>query len=476
MSTVKTVDPEISPDPALSPQVLRFPAGFHWGTATSSFQIEGAAELRAPSIWDDFCRVPGTIADGSDGLVAVDHYHRYREDVALMASLGMDTYRFSVSWPRVLDPDGSTNAEGLGFYDALVDELCQAGIRPWLTLYHWDLPSYLPGGWLNRDTASAFVDYALRVHAVLGDRVRVWTTLNEPWCASFLSFAGGAHAPGHTVPAEAYTAGHHLLLGHGWATQALRAADPSATLGLTLNFTPAHPADPTDPDDLSVVRRIDGTAHRFFTDSVFRGEYPGDVVRDAGASWPSGLVHDGDLAAIATPFDVLGVNYYTSQLIRAGAPSEAPTPHPAAPDAVEVPRPALPRTDMGWEVTPDTFRDLLVHLHENYTGPSGVRLAITENGCAIDDPDPAQGPIDDVRRIEYLATHLRAVHQAIEAGAAIDTYLAWSLIDNFEWAFGYQKRFGLVAVDPDLNRLPKASAHWYGEVARTDTLCVPQAH
>ncbi len=453
---------------------LRFPQGFRWGTATSSFQIEGGADERGDSIWDEFCRVPGAIVDGSDGRVAVDHYHRYPQDVELMASMGLDTYRFSVSWPRVLNPDGSVNRAGMGFYDALVDALCAAGIRPWLTLYHWDLPAWLPGGWTNRATADAFADYALRVHDALGDRVRVWTTLNEPWCASFLSYAGGHHAPGHTDPAEAYAAAHHLLLGHGLAVKALRAADPGATLGLTLNFTPAYPADPDSAADVDVVRRVDGTAHRIFTDPVFRGEYPADVIADAGAAWPSGLVHDGDLELIGAPIDVLGVNYYTSQLFRAGQHSSQPTPHPAAPDAVAVDRPELPRTDMGWEVTPDAFRDLLVGLHRDYTGPAGIPLAITENGAAIDDPDPASGPIEDTERIDYLVGHLSAVHQAIEAGAQIDTYLVWSLIDNFEWAFGYTKRFGLVAVDEALNRVPKASAGWYSELVRTGTLTLPE--
>lgn len=453
---------------------LRFPPGFRWGTATSSFQIEGGADERADSIWDVFCRVPGAIADGSDGRTAVDHYHRYAEDVALMASLGLDTYRFSVSWPRVLNPDGSVNARGMGFYDALVDALCAAGVRPWLTLYHWDLPAWLPGGWTNRATTDAFADYAVRVHEALGDRVRVWTTLNEPWCASFLSYAGGEHAPGHTDPAQAYAAAHHLLLAHGLAVRALRQADPDATLGLTLNFTPASPADPANPADAEVVRRVDGTAHRIFTDPVFRGAYPADVIADAGAAWPSDLVRDGDLDLIAAPIDVLGVNYYTSQLFRAGEPSPRPTPHPAAPDAVAVDRPELGHTDLGWEITPDAFRELLIGLHRDYTGPAGIPLAITENGAAIDDPDPASGPIDDTERIDYLASHLRAVHQAIEAGAQVDTYLLWSLIDNFEWAFGYTKRFGLVAVDKALNRVPKASAGWYSELVRTGTLSLPE--
>ena len=256
---------------------IQFPQDFHWGTAASSFQIEGAADSRAESIWDVFARVPGAIADGSDGTVAIDHYHRFAEDVELMRSLGLDTYRFSVSWPRVIDADGSSNSVGMAFYDRLVDQLCAAGIRPWLTLHHWDLPAYLPGDWSSRSTAESFLDYALRLHGLLGDRVRVWTTLNEPWCASFLSHAGGIHAPGHTEPTEAYAAAHHQLLGHGWVVRAIREADPTATLGLSLNFTPAYPADPDDPADADVVRRADGTQHRLFTDAVFRGEYPEDV-------------------------------------------------------------------------------------------------------------------------------------------------------------------------------------------------------
>ncbi|MFT3887984.1 MAG: GH1 family beta-glucosidase [Arachnia sp.] len=457
---------------------LRFPQGFRWGTATSSFQIEGAADVdgRLPSIWDEFCDEPGAIAGGDDGRLGVDHYHRYREDADLIASLGLDTYRFSVSWTRVMDGD-RVNPRGMDFYSRLVDALLERGVAPWLTLYHWDLPAALPGGWTNRDTAQRFVDYALAVHEHLGDRVDTWTTLNEPWCSSFLSYAAGEHAPGHTDPRESVRAGHHLLLAHGWATAALRsAARPEAKLGITLNFTPALPAT-DDPADADVVRRVDGTANRFFVHPIFTGEYPADVRADLAPFWDDDLVADGDLAAIATPIDVLGVNYYSTQALRVAGPDDAvgprevrgrrvDTPHPSAPDAVAVSR-GLPVTDMGWEVEADGLRRLLLWLHGTYTGPAGVPLVITENGAAYDDVDSPEGAIADDDRIGYVRDHLAAVHAAIEEGADVQGYLLWSLLDNFEWAFGYAKRFGIVAVDRALNRIPKASAHWYADVARS---------
>ena len=449
---------------------LRFPPGFLFGSATSAFQIEGAAHEggKQDSIWDVFCRVPGAVVNGENGDVACDHYHRYADDVALMAKLGLDTYRFSTSWPRVLDGDQVLSA-GMDFYSRLVDELLAKGIKPWLTLYHWDLPASLPGGWTNRDTAKRFVDYALAMHDRLGDRVRTWTTLNEPWCSSFLSYAAGVHAPGQTDLADSIRAAHHLLLAHGWATEALREADPEAELGITLNFTPALPAERTAAD-LDVVRRVNGTANRFFVEPIIDGEYPIDVRDDLAEYWPDDLVVDGDLAAISTPIDVLGVNYYTTNVFQAGEIEAGPTPHIAAPDAVQVFR-DLPQTAMGWEIDPDGLRDLLTWLHDEYTGPAEVKLVITENGAAFDDQPDADGYVDDTNtRVDYLRRHLTAVHQAIEAGADVRGYLAWSLMDNFEWALGYDKRFGLVAVDANLRRVPKASADWYGHVARTATL------
>ncbi len=444
---------------------IEFPRGFFLGSATSAYQIEGAAaeDGREESIWDVFCRVPGAIVNGEDGLVACDHYHRYAEDAKLLAALGMRTYRFSVSWPRVLN-DGLVNPAGMDFYSRLVDELLANDVTPWLTLYHWDLPAALPGGWTNRDTAKRFVDYALAVHERLGDRVRTWTTLNEPWCSSFLSYAAGVHAPGRTDPVASIRAAHHLLLAHGWAVQALREADPSATLGATINFTPALPASDS-AQDRDVARRVDGTTNRFFVEPLFTGHYPADVLDDLAELWPDDLVAEEDLAAISAPIDVLGVNYYTTNVFRAGEPTE-PTPHIAAPDAVQVLR-DLPLTGMGWEVDAAGLRNLLTWLHADYTGPAGVPLVITESGAAFDDVVDEAGYVDDADRIDYLRRHLTAVREAMDAGADVRGYLVWSLMDNFEWAHGYGKRFGLVRVDADLNRIPKASARWFADVART---------
>jgi beta-glucosidase len=462
---------------------ISFPESFRWGTATSSYQIEGAAAIdgRTPSIWDTFCQVPGAVANGEDGRTAVDHYHRYREDVAQLSELGLDTYRFSVSWSRVLRADGSVNPLGMDFYSRLTDELLGAGIEPWLTLYHWDLPEFLPGGWLNRDTANKFADYAVAMQKALGDRVRIWTTLNEPWCASFLSYGAGEHAPGHTDPTEAVRSAHHLMLAHGLATQALRAADQDAQLGITLNFTPVSPADPTSAADVDLARRIDGTANRFFLEAIFKGAYPADVIDDLGSWWEPGLVRDGDLAAIAAPIELLGVNYYTTDVVRAPGPEEvaAPkvvrgrqlaSPHITAPQARSLPR-DLPVTAMGWPVDPAGLHWLLTWLHRDYTGPAGVGLVITENGAAYgDEVLDSAGQILDLDRIEYLRGHIAACGQAIAEGVDLRGYLVWSLVDNFEWAHGYQQRFGILAVDSELRRLPKASASWFKELVQAGVL------
>lgn len=461
---------------------IAFPPGFLWGTATSSFQIEGAVDVdgRTESIWDTFCRVQGAIANGDDGTVAIDHYHRYAEDVAQLATLGLNTYRFSVSWSRALRPDGRPNPAGMDFYSRLVDDLLEAEITPWLTLYHWDLPEYLPGGWTNRDTATRFADYAAGMHEHLGDRVRHWTTLNEPWCSAFLGYASGEHAPGHTDPAEAVRAVHHLMLGHGLAVQALRAADASATLGITLNFTPVSPADPDSPADADLARRIDGTANRLFIEPMLRGAYPADVLSDFGELWTPDLVADGDLEVIATPIDVLGVNYYTTNQVRARRAGETrpnqlvrgrrlASPHITASDAVGTNR-GLPVTEMNWEVDPDGLYRLLVRLQTEYTGPAGVALVITENGAAYPDLREENGFVNDTDRIDYVRRHLVAAQRAIADGVDLRGYLLWSLIDNFEWAFGYEKRFGIIAVDSELRRMPKASAIWYQSVAETGRL------
>ncbi|MEL7976854.1 family 1 glycosylhydrolase [Isoptericola sp. F-RaC21] len=472
---------------------VTFPDGFLWGTATAAFQIEGASTEggREDSIWDAFCRIPGAVVNGDDGSVADDHYHRYREDVALMRRLNLDAYRFSTSWARVV-PDGKTvNQEGLDFYSRLVDELLAADVLPWLTLYHWDLPQALEelGGWPNRDTAARFVDYAVTMHEALGDRVKVWTTLNEPWCSAFLGYTAGAHAPGRKSPADGLTAAHHLMLAHGEAVRALRDRDPEAVLGLTLNFTVSDPVDPTDPADVDAARRDDGMFNRFFLDPILRGAYPQDLLDDVAHLGFADVVRDGDLEAISTPIDVLGVNYYNGGAVSAtpqGPAGEAPagtadpggeradaavwetrSPNPV-PDGIHHHNRGLPLTDMGWEVQPEGLTRLLTRLQRDYTGPRGTSMFVTENGAAYPDVVQADGSVDDPDRLAFVDAHLRAVRDAIDAGADVRGYFAWSLMDNFEWALGYSKRFGLVRVDYETQaRTVKSSGRWYAEVART---------
>ena len=472
---------------------VTFPDGFLWGAATAAFQIEGATTEggREDSIWDTFCRIPGAVRHGDDGSVADDHYHRYREDVALMRRLNLDAYRFSTSWARVV-PDGKTvNQEGLDFYSRLVDELLGADILPWLTLYHWDLPQALEdlGGWPNRDTAARFVDYAVAMHDALGDRVKVWTTLNEPWCSAFLGYTAGAHAPGRKSPADGLAAAHHLMLAHGGAVRALRERDPESVVGLTLNFTVSDPVDPTDPADVDVARRDDGMFNRFFLDPILRGAYPQDLLDDVAHLGFADVVHEGDLDVISTPIDVLGVNYYNGGAVSARpqeTSGEAPagtadpggeradaavwetrSPNPV-PDGIHHHSRGLPTTDMGWEVQPEGLTRLLTRLQQDYTGPRGTAMFITENGAAYPDVVQPDGSVHDPERLAFVDAHLRAVRDAIDAGADVRGYFAWSLMDNFEWALGYDKRFGLVHVDYATQaRTVKSSGRWYAEVART---------
>jgi len=437
------------------------------GGATAAYQIEGAAaeDGRRPSIWDAFARVPGAVIDGHTGDVACDHYHRMPADVAMMRDLGLQSYRFSTSWSRVCPDGGAPNAAGLDFYSRLVDELLDADIMPWLTLYHWDLPQVLEeaGGWPSRDTASRFVDYALAVHEKLGDRVDNWTTLNEPWCSSFLSYIAGAHAPGRQSVADGLAAGHHLLLAHGMAVQALRDAG-AERLGITLNFTVADPVDPNNRSDVDAARRIDEQYNRFFVDPILRGSYPETLLADVGHLGLDAVVQDGDLAIIGAPIDVLGVNYYhgdacsfepLAEPMLQDAPTDRPirSPFPAA-DGVEIHSRGLPTTTMGWEVQPEGLTRLLRRLHEDYAGPKGVDLWVTENGAAYDDVldmDPATGEqrVHDAERVDFLRLHIGAVLDAIDAGVPVKGYFYWSLMDNYEWAWGYHKRFGIVRVDYD---------------------------
>ena len=464
--------------------IHNFPDNFLWGSATAAFQIEGAAQEdgRKDSIWDVFCRIPGKVINGDTGDVACDHYHRMPEDVALMKELGLQTYRFSISWARVRPDDAEFNPKGIDFYSRLVDELLEAGIRPWATLYHWDLPAAIPGGWTNRDTASRFAEYAAKMGEALGDRCKDWTTLNEPWCSAFLSYAGGEHAPGHTDAREGLAAGHHLLLAHGLGVEALRSSLPEDTnVGITLNFTVPDPADSESANDREAARRIDGIMNRFYLDPIFRGEYPEDVLKDLSHLDFEDFVQEGDLAQINQPLDFLGVNYYNGGAFT-GDPDEGPAAQAEAngmrkgnpnigSEWVQGVSRGLPRTDMEWEIQPDGLRRLLVRLDKEYTGPAGIPLYVTENGCAMPDQPDENGYVQDDDRVEYLRAHLLATLGAINEGADVRGYFVWSLMDNFEWAWGYEKRFGIVRVDYDsLVRTPKASAHFFSEAIKSNAV------
>jgi beta-glucosidase len=455
-----------SPAAGLLLPAADFPPSFRWGVATSSYQIEGAVteDGRTPSIWDTFSRVPGAVAGGDHGDVACDHYHRMPQDVALIKSLGVDTYRFSVAWPRVQPHGrGPANPAGLAFYDRLTDELLAAGVDPWVTLYHWDLPQELEdaGGWPNRDTAYRFADYAMLVFDKLNDRVEHWTTLNEPWCSAWLGYAEGVHAPGRKDFDAAIASVHHLLLGHGLATQRMRAAATREhTFGITLNMGTADPATDSEADR-NAARRADGMGLRIYLDPLRKGSYPQDMVDDLAARGTAFPVQDGDLETISAPFEVLGVNFYFGQDF-SGTDEQGNGVDEAGHPVVRAVLPDRPKTAMGWPITPERFTRLLVRLHRDYPG---LPLVITENGAAFDDAADGSGFVADDDRTSYLAEHIAAVAAAREQGADIRGYFAWSLLDNFEWAYGYAKRFGIVHVDYETQvRTPKQSALWFRDL------------
>ncbi len=458
--------------------MLTFPDGFRWGTATSAYQIEGAvhADGRTDSIWDTFVRRPGVIDGGDTGDVVADHYHRWREDLALLRELGAGDYRFSVAWPRIEPRPAVLDHRGLDFYDRLVDNLCAAGITPVLTLYHWDLPQWLEdqGGWANRHTAWRFAAYAAVVARRLGDRVRTWTTLNEPWCSAFLGHGSGIHAPGHRDPDLALRATHHLLLAHGAAVTALRASLPAHTeISLTLNLHQVRPATAT-PADADAARRIDGIANRIFLDPVLGRGYPADVLADVAHLSRFDVVRDGDLDRIAAPIDSLGVNYYSPTTVAAD-PDAPETPAYPGSAGVRFRPPSGPVTAMGWPVDPSGLTDILVRLTAD---APGLPLLVTENGAAYADHIDPDGRVRDGERSAYLLGHVRAVHAAIARGVDVRGYFAWSLLDNFEWSFGCAKRFGLVHVDyASLRRTPKDSFHAYAALARANAVpaAVPAA-
>ncbi|MFS8197071.1 GH1 family beta-glucosidase [Streptomyces sp. CWNU-52B] len=449
-NTENAAPPPIPPLPPLP----RFPPDFLWGVSTSAHQIEGAAALRDPSVWDAFTARPGHVKDGSTADVACDHYHRYPEDVALLRDLGVDAYRFSVSWPRVNSPGG------LDFYDRLVDELCAAGVRPVPTLFHWDLPLSVEeaGGWLERDTAGRFAEYAALVAARLGDRVTKWITLNEPAEHTLLGHALGAHAPGRQLLFDALPVAHHQLLAHGLAVQALRAAGVT-DIGIANSHGPTWPAS-QEPADLAAAGFYDLLLNRLFADPVLLGRYPEGL----GESMPgdAGSLAT-DLEIIGQPVDWYGINYYAPT--RVGAPQGTEIEFGGLTMPAELPFSVreiegYPVTDFGWPVVPDALTELLVGFRERY-GDRLPPVVITENGCSYEG-------LDDQERITYLDGHLRALHRASERGVEVRGYFVWSLLDNFEWAEGYARRFGLVHVDFEtLERTPKASYHWLRDVLRT---------
>ncbi|OLF17318.1 GH1 family beta-glucosidase [Actinophytocola xanthii] len=453
-----------------TPAIPEFPDGFLWGVATSAYQIEGGvdADGRGPSTWDTFCARPGSVLGGDTAAVATDHYHRHDEDVALMTELGLGAYRFSISWPRVLPAGwGEVNQAGLDFYDRLVDELCAADIAPAVTLFHWDTPQVMEdaGGWLARDTANRFADYAALVGGRLGDRVKLWMPLNEPMVLTLFGYALGVHAPGWQLMFKALPVAHHQLLGHGLATQALRAAGASG-IGIANHHTPVWPASAA-PADQEAARAYDALVNELFAAPVLLGEYP---TAELAAAMP-GPVAD-DLLVISTPLDWYGVNYY--QPSRVGAPragaGAAVVDGSTMPDGLPFDLPAIegyPLTDFGWPVVPDGLREVLVTLRSRY-GAALPPVYVTENGCAYGEQPDGEGRVGDARRIEFLAGHLHAARQAIDEGVDLRGYFVWSLLDNFEWAAGYSQRFGLVHVDYEtLVRTPKDSFHWYRELIRT---------
>ncbi|MEO7125350.1 MAG: GH1 family beta-glucosidase [Nakamurella sp.] len=448
-----------------------FPDGFVWGAATSSYQIEGAAaeDGRTASIWDTFCRMPGRVLNGDTGDVACDHYHRMEEDLDLMAGLGLKSYRFSTAWPRIVpNSSGAVEQRGLDFYSRLVDGLLVRGIEPMVTLYHWDLPQSLQdvGGWANRETANRFAEYAAVVGTALGDRVSTFLTLNEPWCSAFLGYATGVHAPGLTDRSMAFTAAHHLNLAHGQAVTALRSVLPGgAQVGVTLNLSQVEPDDPDSPADLAASEHVVDIANRIFTEPMLRGRYPDRLFEQTRHLTDWSFVADGDLAAIASPIDVLGINYY--QPARIKAPHGDTNLWPGT-DLAASAEQVGPYTAMGWSIIPDGLTKLLVSVHQDYPE---IPLMITENGCAFNDVANVDGEVHDPNRVSFLRGHLAAVHTAIVAGADVRGYYVWSLMDNFEWAVGYSARFGIVHVDfGNQRRTLKDSARWYRDVAAANAL------
>ena len=444
--------------------MVQFPEHFRWGAGTYSYQVEGAAneDGRGESIWDRFCSVPGNILHGDSGLVACDHYHRYREDIGLMKELGVQMYHFSVAWPRIVPQGrGQVNARGLDFYDRLVDTLLEAGIEPYATLYHWDLPQILQdeqGGWGSRDTAYAFAEYVDIVSRHFGDRIHNWLTLNEPAVTAFEGYEDGIHAPGLRDSRLAWQTSHHFLLAHGLAVPIIRAnGDARTRVGITLNFTALDPATDTE-EDREAVHFLDGKLHRWFLDAIFRGAYPADVLAKLGALAPE--TEPGDAEIIARPLDFLGANYYTRSVVGRGNNDLV--------DFTSVRVDGAEYTAMDWEIYPQGIYDMLVRLHREYAVP---HIYLVENGSAFPDVVEDDGRIHDPRRINYLREHLLQVHAAVAQGVPLDGYSVWSLMDNFEWSLGYSMRFGIIHIDyATQKRRIKDSGYWYRNIIANNGL------
>jgi beta-glucosidase len=442
--------------------MLKFPDGFLWGTATAAYQIEGAhdADGKGPSIWDTFSHTPGKIFEHHTGDVACDHYHRYHEDVGIMADLGLNAYRFSISWPRVIPSGtGRPNQRGLDFYSRLIDALLERKIRPFITLYHWDLPQALEdrAGWGSRDTAAAFGEYAALMGRTLGDRVKDWITLNEPLATTAAGYIFGILAPGKQDPQLAFQVSHHLNLAHGHAVRALRATVPGSRVGITQVSMPVYPASDSEADR-QAARRYDGMVNRWYWDPPLRGAYPADILERLGPLAPS--MEDGDLTLVSPPIDFFGHNSYSRAVVK-------DDPSSVTMGATQVPQDDKPKTEMGWEVYPDHLYDALTRITRDYGAPE---IYITENGAAYVDA-VVNGAVNDPQRTEYLRAHLTAAHRAIENGAKLRGYFCWSLLDNFEWSFGYSKRFGIAYVDyATQRRIVKASGRFFGEVAQRNAL------
>jgi beta-glucosidase len=452
---------------------MRFPENFLWGTATAAYQVEGAVDEggRGTSIWDTFSHTPGKVHHDDTGDIACDQDHRLDEDLNLMSELGMQAYRFSVAWPRI-QPEGSgpTNQQGIDYYRRLVEGLRQRSIEPMLTLYHWDLPQALEdrGGWTKRETSERFAEYASVVYEALSDEVGSWITLNEPWVSAWMGYGLGVHAPGHKDSNKALAATHHLLLGHGLAMERMRSSGDNNQLGVTFNLHPGHPSRNTQADREAACR-VDGQANRLYLDPLFRGEYPEDVFSYYGERGADlSFVRDGDLQKISVPIDFLGINYYFRNTVRdapveegRGVPFADLGARPVVPHAAE-------KTAMGWPVEPDGLTEMLVRIKDEY---ADVPIYVTENGRAVNDYIDPEGGVDDEERIAYLDSHFRAAHEAIERGVNLRGYMVWSLLDNFEWAEGYSKRFGIVFVEYGTQRrVPKSSARWYSEVIKRNGL------